>query len=67
MCKGRAFAVREMMVYPAVILSLFDIVAPEGKGWVLPKTEMHAGTRHPLKPLTVWLQRRQFPATELKQ
>lgn len=58
MCKGRAFAVREMMFYSAVILSLYDIQAPEGEGWKVPKTETRAATRHPLQPLRVWVKRR---------
>ncbi|KAJ3473038.1 hypothetical protein NLG97_g10554 [Lecanicillium saksenae] len=60
MCKGRAFATREMLVYPAVLLSLYEFVAPEGKGWVMPKTEKRAATRHPRTPMTVWIRRKKF-------
>lgn len=63
MCKGRAFAVREMMMYSAVILSMYDIQPPEGQSWTVPKMETRSATRHPLQPLRVWMKRREI-ATE---
>ncbi len=60
MFEGRGFLQREMMIFSAAILSLYEFVAPEDKGWTLPKTEKRAATRHPLKPLTVWVRRKKF-------
>lgn len=67
MCKGRAFALRELMLYTAVILSFYEIEAPEGLGWMMPKTEKRAATRHPLKPLTVWVKRREIAETKTEK
>ncbi|KAJ4145139.1 hypothetical protein LMH87_003998 [Akanthomyces muscarius] len=51
---------REMIIYPAVMLSLYEFVAPEGKGWTLPTTEKRAATRHPRQAMTVWVRRKKF-------
>lgn len=58
MCKGRAFALREMLLYTAIIITFYDMVAPEGEGWKQPQTYKPVATRHPTKPLKVWVKRR---------
>ncbi|OAQ98352.1 hypothetical protein LLEC1_04971 [Akanthomyces lecanii] len=52
------FTLREMMIYPAVMLSLYEFLAPEGKGWALPQIEKRAATRHPRRPMAVWVRRK---------
>jgi hypothetical protein len=58
MCKGRALALREMLFYTAMILSHYDIVPPEGKHWEEQELRKRAVTKHPTKPIKVWIKRR---------
>lgn len=58
MCKGRAFALREMLLHAAAIISLYDMQPPHGQPWETPKTYKLAATRHPKKPIRVWITRR---------
>ena len=68
MCKGRAFALREMLLYSAIIISFYDMQPPKGQGWEEPKTHKQAATRHPDKDIKVWIKRRVLPkSTEMKR
>ncbi|EFY92536.1 cytochrome P450 [Metarhizium acridum CQMa 102] len=58
MCKGRAIALREMLFYAAMVLSFYDMVPPEGKSWEEPELSKRAVTKHPVKPIKVWIKRR---------
>ncbi|KAK2606251.1 hypothetical protein QQS21_003299 [Conoideocrella luteorostrata] len=58
MCKGRAFALREMLLYVSMIISYYDMVPPEGAGWDEPATCKRAASRYPTKPIKVWIKRR---------
>ncbi|KAJ6441127.1 Actin cytoskeleton-regulatory complex protein end3 [Purpureocillium lavendulum] len=58
LCKGRAFALREIMLYSAIIVSFYDMEPPHGQGWELPKTYKLTATRHPKTPVKVWIKRR---------
>ncbi|KAG5980790.1 hypothetical protein E4U55_003661 [Claviceps digitariae] len=60
MCKGRAFAMRELLLYSSFIISFYDIVPPEGQGWEEPTTCKRAASRHPVKPVRVWIKKRDF-------
>ncbi|TWU75881.1 hypothetical protein ED733_005692 [Metarhizium rileyi] len=60
MCKGRAIALREILLYAAMILSFYDIVPPGGGPWEEPELSKRAVTRHPSKPIKVWIKRRHF-------
>lgn len=64
MCKGRAFAVRELLVFTAAIISLYDIEPAPGNSWDKVKTYSAPGTKHPLKPVKAWIRRRQVPKEE---
>lgn len=64
MCKGRAFANREMMMFTSILISMYDIKAPEGKDFQIPKTEKKVATRYPCKPMRVWIKRREFAEKE---
>lgn len=61
MCKGRAFALREMLLYSAIIISFYDMQPPNGQSWEEPKTYKLAATRHPKKDVKVWIKRRVLP------
>ncbi|PHH89960.1 hypothetical protein CDD83_4850 [Cordyceps sp. RAO-2017] len=62
MCKGRAFALREMLLYSAIIISFYDMQPPSGQSWEhAPKTYKTVATRHPKAPIKVWIRRREQP------
>lgn len=67
MCKGRAYALRELLVYVASILSFYDIIPPEGESWGEPKTTKRVGTRHAAGPVKVWIKKRQLATESEKQ
>lgn len=60
MCKGRHFALREMLLYVAVIITFYDIQSPKGEPWKVPQTVKPLATRLPKKPLRVWIKRREL-------
>ena len=62
MCKGRAFALREMLLYTAVIISFYDMEPAQGRAWEAPQTYRLAATRHPKTPIRVRIRRRPQPA-----
>lgn len=64
MCKGRTLAFREMMLYPAILISMYDILPPNNKPWGMPDTTLRAGTRNPSKPIHAWIKRRKFAEEE---
>lgn len=64
MCKGRAFAMRELLMYSALIITMYDIRPPDGKEWVVPKTVKQAATKHPASKTRVWIKRRKLPQEE---
>ncbi|KAG6019948.1 hypothetical protein E4U41_003026 [Claviceps citrina] len=59
MCKGRAFAMRELLLYASFIISFYDMIPPEGQTWEEPVTCKRAASRHPAKPVRVWIKRRE--------
>ena len=61
MCKGRAFALRELLMYSAAIIAMYEIQPPEGKDWSVPKTVKQAATKHPTSKIKVWIKRRKLP------
>lgn len=61
MCKGRNFAVRELIMFTAVILTMYDIRPPEGKKLEVPGTVKQAASKVPNKKTPVWVKRRNLP------
>lgn len=61
MCKGRAFALREMLVYTAFIITMYEMQPAGGKEWKVPKTVKQASAKHPAKKIKVWIKRRALP------
>lgn len=66
MCKGRAFALREMLLYSSTIISLYDMMPPEGGSWGEPETYKRAATRYPKNPIKVWIRRRDINNADAK-
>lgn len=64
MCKGRQFALREILLYTAAIVTFYDMQAPKGGSWSEPQTRKLVANRHPKKPLKVWIKRRGQVATD---
>lgn len=62
MCKGKEFAMREVLLYTAVILSLYEIGPAGGIHWEVPQTTKPATTKHPRTPIRVWIKRRELPS-----
>ncbi|KAG6048355.1 hypothetical protein E4U17_007175 [Claviceps sp. LM77 group G4] len=60
MCKGRAFAMRELLLYSSFIISFYDICPPGGQVWEEPATCKRAASRYPVKPVRVWIKKRVF-------
>ncbi|KAG5929819.1 hypothetical protein E4U53_002356 [Claviceps sorghi] len=60
MCKGRALAMRELLLYASFVISFYDIVPPQGQSWDEPTTCKRAVSRHPIKPVRVWIKKRDF-------
>ncbi|KKO97598.1 hypothetical protein THAR02_10304 [Trichoderma harzianum] len=61
MCKGRQFALREMLLYAAAIITFYDMQPPKGGSWSEPQTRKLVANKHPKKPLKVWIKRRELP------
>ncbi|RFU78993.1 cytochrome p450 [Trichoderma arundinaceum] len=62
MCKGRQFALREMLLYTAAIITFYDMQPPKGSSWSVPQTRQLVANKHPKKPFKVWIKRRELPA-----
>lgn len=58
MCKGRQFAVREILLFSAAIIAVYDIEPIGGGEWKLPKQKKTAGTKHPASSTRVWIKSR---------
>ncbi|KAL1302570.1 hypothetical protein AAFC00_002951 [Neodothiora populina] len=62
MCKGRAFAQKEVMVFAASIISFWDIEAVGGGPWKMPRHKSAVGTYTTSVDSTrVWIKRRALP------
>ncbi|CAK3833341.1 Cholesterol 7-alpha-monooxygenase [Lecanosticta acicola] len=63
MCKGRAFAFKEAMIFSATLISIWDI-EPRGRGaWKMPKHRKATGVFGTDDDTRVWLKRRKIPST----
>ncbi len=64
MCKGRAFAVKEILIFTAAIFTFYDIEPAGGGPWKLPSYGRAAGTKRPVGGMKVWIRRRKLPASD---
>ncbi|KAJ0109701.1 hypothetical protein J7T55_014263 [Diaporthe amygdali] len=58
MCKGRQFAIKEILVFSAAILSIYDMEPVGGGPWKLPKQGNGVGTKRPTSSTRVWIKAR---------
>ena len=58
MCKGRHFALREVMAFTAAIISCWDIEPADGAEWKLPSYVKTTATYGTDERYRVWLSRR---------
>lgn len=59
-CRGRDLAFREMMLFSAILLTVYDIKLPQDQEWVVPPMTTRYSTRVPTKPMHLWIKRRQL-------
>lgn len=68
MCKGRAFAQKEILMFTAAIVSFWDM-EPKGGGtseWKIPKAKRATGTKTTSEDQRVWIRRRRVEPTPEK-
>lgn len=59
-CKGRAFAFKECMMFVAAIVSMWDIEAAGGGPWDMPRHKKATGVYTTSDDTRVWVKRRQL-------
>lgn len=60
MCKGRAFALREALLFTATIISVWEIEPKGGGKWKMPKHKKATGTYTTSEDTRVWISRRKL-------
>ncbi|PSR82994.1 cytochrome P450 [Coniella lustricola] len=60
--KEQPFIEREVLLFAAAIIAMYDIQPQAGAPWNLPKRETTAGAKHPLLPVNVWIRSRPMPS-----
>lgn len=58
MCKGRAFAQKELLTFAAAIISIWDIEPAGGGPWKMPKPKRATGTYTTSDKVKVWIKQR---------
>lgn len=64
MCKGRAFAFKEVMAFVAAIIALWDMEPKGGGEWKMPRHKKATGVYTTSDDIRVWLKRRKLPQAE---
>lgn len=59
MCQSEEFAVKEILIFAAAILSTYDIEPVAGGPWKLPKQSTGVGTKRPASSTRVWIKARE--------
>jgi len=62
MCKGRAFAAKEILIYTAIIISFWDMEMAGGGPWKIPRPYKATGTNGVKDDVRVWMKRRKIPS-----
>lgn len=65
MCKGRQFAVKEILIFSAAIISLWDMNMAGGGPWKMPRHVKASGTYSTADDTRVWIKRRVLPQTKV--
>ena len=61
MCKGRAFAFKESMMFIAAIVAMWEIRPAGGDSWKMPKQLKATGVYSTDEDTRVWIQPRKLP------
>lgn len=61
MCKGRAFAFKECMMFAAAIITLWEIEPVNGGQWKMPSHKKATGVYATSDSTRVWIKKRQLP------
>jgi len=60
MCKGRAFAFKECMMFTAAIIAMWDIEPAGGGEWKMPRHKKATGVYTTCDDTRVWVKPRQL-------
>lgn len=58
MCEGGQFAFKEILLFTAAIIAVYDIYPIAGREWRVPRQKSTAGTKHPTTETRVWIKSR---------
>lgn len=58
MCKGRAFALKEALVFTAAFISMWDMEPSGGGAWKMPRYKSATGVYTTSDNVRVWVSRR---------
>jgi hypothetical protein len=61
MCKGRAFAFKEIMLFSAAIISMWEIDPVNGGEWKFPKQRKATAVYGTDSSTRVWIKQRKLP------
>ena len=61
MCKGRAFAFKEIMLFSAAIISMWEIDPVDGGEWKMPRHRKATAVYNTDDSTRVWIKQRQLP------
>ena len=64
MCKGRHFAQKEILMFAAAIITLWDIEPAGGGPWKMPRHRGGVGTYWTDEKTRVWIRRKKLPETK---
>ncbi|KAK3673650.1 hypothetical protein LTR78_006555 [Recurvomyces mirabilis] len=62
MCKGRAFAFKQAMLFPAAMIAMWDIEPAGGGDWKMPRHRKATGVYNSNDDTRVWVKRRSLPS-----
>ena len=63
MCKGRAFAFKEIMLFSAAIISMWEIDPVGGGEWKMPKQIKATAVYRTTDSTRVWIKQRKLPVS----
>ena len=61
MCKGRAFAFKEIMMFVAAIITLWEMDPVGGGKWKMPAHKKATGVYATSDSTRVWIKKRELP------
>ena len=60
MCKGRAFAAKEILLFTAAVITFWDIEPAGGGPWKMPRPYKATGANGAKDDVRVWIRRREI-------